>query len=98
MELTEDQKELLKRDEENRRTFQTFLEQVNKDYKSYFQKVGDKRDSIGWYFSLVTNSRPPAIRLRYIRQHDLSEEIKSKVINKYRDLFGESADYQVIES
>ncbi len=51
MELTEDQKELLKRDEENRRTFQTFLEQVNKDYKSYFQKVGDKRDSIGWYFS-----------------------------------------------
>jgi hypothetical protein len=43
------------------------------------------------------SGRPPAIRLRYLQSSNLDEEIKQKVISKYKELFGEYADYQIIE-
>jgi hypothetical protein len=84
--------EILLNDEENGRKFGTFLQEINEQYKDYF---GDK--VITHYFPLLMSGRPPAIRLRYLQSSNLDEEIKQKVISKYKELFGEYADYQIIE-
>lgn len=98
MELSNEQKQLLKQDEENGKAFEAFLDQINEENKDYFKSRGDNRDSLNWYFALLTTSRPPIIRLRYVQPSNLDEKIKQKVITKYKELFGEYADYQIIES
>ncbi|KAA9037160.1 hypothetical protein FW778_17170 [Ginsengibacter hankyongi] len=96
MNLTEEQKQILLNDEENRIAFEAFLEQINLDYKVYFNNQ-EKRKTVLDFFSYVVNQKPPAIRLRYLEQRHLDEEIRLKVVDKYRELFGNDADYQVIE-
>ena len=96
MNLTEDQKKFLKEDEEKGIAFKTFLNGINLDYKDYFNKHS-KRKIILDFFGLLEEKRPPAIRLRYLQLTKLNEEIKLEVINKYKELFGEYADYKIIE-
>ena len=90
MELSNEKK--LIQDEESGKRFEAFLDQINKEYKEYF---GEK--VVTHYFPLVRSGRPPAIRLRYLETSNLDKEIKQKVISKYNELFGEYADYQIIE-
>jgi hypothetical protein len=97
MELSEEQKLLLKQDEENGKAFETFLDEINKEYKSYFDSRHDDKPTITHYFLLLRSGRPPAIRLRYAQPSNLDEGIKQKVITKYKELFGKYADYQIIE-
>lgn len=96
MELSDEQKQILKQDEENGKSFEAFLDQINEQHKEYFNIRGDN-NTITHYFPLLRSGRPPAIRLRYIQPYNLDEELKQKVISKYKELFGEYADYQIIE-
>lgn len=97
MEHSDEQEQLLKQDEEKGEAFETFLNEINNEYKSYFDSRNDERKTITHYFLLLRSGRPPAIRLRYAQPTNLNEEIKQKVIMKYKELFGEYADYQIIE-
>jgi hypothetical protein len=94
MQLSDEQKEILLNDEESGRTFETFLQEINGQYKDYFSLNGNK--VITDYFPLVISGRPPSVRLRYVQMSNLNEEIKQKVVSKYKELFAEYADYQII--
>ena len=96
MELTDEQKQLLKQDDENGVAFETFLEEINKEYKEYFDNRTDRYKNIKECFSLLSNWRPPYYRLRYVSQSNLDNLIKLDVINKYKELFGDNSDYQTI--
>lgn len=65
MGLSDEQKQLLKQDEENGEAFEAFLAQINKEHKDYFDSRNDERKTITHYFLLLRSGRPPAIRLRY---------------------------------
>ena len=96
MELSDAQKQILKQDEENGKLFEAFLREINEQYKDYFESR-PSRNTITHYFSLLRSRRPPAIRLRYVQPSNLDGDIRQEVITKYKVLFGEYADYQIIE-
>lgn len=98
MNLTNEQKELLKKDEENGVSFESFINKINIDNKEYFNNQEGGQNEISFFFILIESGRPPAIRLRYLQQSNIDERIKIEVITKYKEIFGIYADYQVIEN
>ena len=89
---------MLLQDELNGYKFKEFLNSINDSYKSYFESRVDDRKDIHKCFALLENNRPPSIRLRYLKQSDINEQILNLVITKYKEMFGEYADYQIIEN
>lgn len=88
---------LIKQDEENGAAFDTFLDKVYTDNKQYFDSRSDRYNHLNTCFTLLSNKRPPYYRLRYVELSKLDDTIKNEVVNKYNELFGEYADYQIIE-
>jgi len=97
MNLTEEQKKLFKENEEKGIAFKAFLDEIDLEYEDYFKKQS-KRTTVRYFFDLLESGIPPAIRLRYLELSELDEGIKIEVVNKYKELFGEYSDYQIIEN
>ncbi len=89
---------MLLKDELNGYKFKEFLEHLNDSYKSYFEGRTDRYGDIRNCFVLISDKRPPAIRLRYFSQSNLDENILNLAVSKYKEMFGDSADYQVLEN
>jgi hypothetical protein len=76
-------------DEKKYKEFHAFVKQIEADNKSYF-----KDKTLNSYYAYWSGKVPPAIRLRYISSSKLDEKIKTKIEEKYKEIFGDTADLQ----
>jgi hypothetical protein len=88
---------MLLKDELNGYKFKEFLDKLNDSHKSYFKGRMDRYNNIHNCFVLLSNKRPPSIRLRYCKPSNLDENILNLIVSKYKEMYGEYADYQIIE-
>ena len=83
-------------DEAKYNEFQEFFEGVQRKYAKYFSTQKRNQHRLSDYFTILSGKVPPAVRLRYNEHSNLDEAIKNEVIEGYKKIFGEHADYQVI--
>lgn len=93
MEISQQEYDLLI-DELNKYRFNEYLDQIQKDESAYFED--QDRKYVRDYFNIIQGSRPPSVRLREVSNSRLREDLRLRIIAKYNDLFGATADYQVI--
>lgn len=77
--------------------FNAFLDSLNIKYAEYLKAHKNiENNNIRFYFVTMPSTVPPSIRLRYGSRTGLDENIKNEVIDKYKELYGSSADFQTI--
>lgn len=88
---------LIKQDEEDGAAFDIFFEKVYIDNKYYFDNRKDRYTHLNKCFAVLSGGRPPYYKLRYVAPSNLDESIKHGIVERYKELFGQYADYQIIE-
>lgn len=73
--------------------FEKMFTATYNDYNSYFKMRNDNYKNLNRYFAFLY-SRHPSIRLRYDPFSKLEPEIYNRVLDAYKELFGDKADYQ----
>lgn len=93
------EQQMLEDDERKEREFKNYLNEIDKKYHDRLREWNGAKSILN-HFGLYSTRRPPAIRLRFSPHPDTDSEIqdiKEEVVSKYKEIFGDYADYQELD-